>query len=45
MDHALVKLAGEVSWDTIETKFGGLFLKEGRSSIAIRKIAGMLLLK
>lgn len=45
MDHPLVKLAQEISWDKIEAEFEGLFSKEGRPSIAIRKIAGMLLLK
>ena len=45
MDHPLVKLAHEISWDKIEAEFEGLFSKEGRPSIAVRKIAGMLLLK
>ena len=45
MEHPLVKLAGEISWDKIEAEFEGFFSKEGRPSIAIRKIAGMLLLK
>jgi IS5 family transposase len=45
MDHPLVKLGGEISWDKIEEEFSGLFSEQGRPSIAIRKIAGMLLLK
>lgn len=45
IDHPLVKLAHEISWDKIEAEFEGLFSKEGRPSIAVRKIAGMLLLK
>ncbi|MGX5686879.1 transposase [Chryseobacterium cucumeris] len=45
MDHPLVKLAGEISWDKIEAEFSGLFSEQGRPSVAIRKIAGMLLLK
>jgi len=45
MDHPLVKLAQEISWDKIEEEFSGLFSEQGRPSIAIRKIAGMLLLK
>jgi transposase, IS5 family len=45
MDHPLVKLAEEIFWDKIEAEFESLFSKDGRPSIAIRKIAGMLLLK
>ena len=30
MDHPLVKLAHEISWDKIEAEFEGLFSKEGR---------------
>lgn len=45
MEHPLVKLAQEISWDKMETEFANLFSEGGRPSIAIRKIAGMLLLK
>jgi len=45
MEHPLVKLAQEISWDKMETEFEKLFSESGRPSIAIRKIAGMLLLK
>ncbi|MDR2122706.1 MAG: hypothetical protein LBP34_06215 [Flavobacteriaceae bacterium] len=45
MGHPLVKLAQEISWDKIELKFSGMFSDQGRPSIAIRKIAGILLLK
>ncbi|WP_336690900.1 MULTISPECIES: IS5 family transposase [unclassified Chryseobacterium] len=45
MEHPLVKLAHEISWDKMESEFENLFSEGGRPSIAIRKIAGMLLLK
>ncbi|WP_326983158.1 transposase [Chryseobacterium sp. MYb264] len=45
MEHPVVKLAGEISWDKMESEFEKLFSENGRPSIAIRKIAGMLLLK
>ena len=45
MEHPLVKLAHEISWDKMEIKFEKLFSEGGRPSLAIRKIAGMLLLK
>ena len=45
MEHPLVKLANEISWDKMEAEFEKLFSQGGRPSIAIRKIAGMLLLK
>lgn len=45
MEHALVKLADEISWEKMEAEFEKLFSEGGRPSIAIRKIAGMLLLK
>ncbi|MCC9033035.1 IS5 family transposase [Chryseobacterium sp. C-39] len=45
MEHPLVKLANEISWDEMEAEFEKLFSQGGRPSIAIRKIAGMLLLK
>lgn len=45
MEHPLVKLANEISWDKMEEEFEDFFSEQGRPSIAIRKIAGMLLLK
>lgn len=45
LGHPLVKLAGEFSWDAIEQKFENLYSTQGRPSIPIRKIAGLLLLK
>lgn len=45
MEHPLVKLAHEISWDKMESEFENLFSEGGRPCIAIRKIAGMLLLK
>ncbi|WP_228409182.1 transposase, partial [Chryseobacterium sp. HMWF001] len=35
----------EISWDKMESEFEKLFSENGRPSIAIRKIAGMFLLK
>lgn len=45
MEHPLVKLAQEISWDKMESEFEKLFSESGSPSIAIRKISGMLLLK
>jgi IS5 family transposase len=45
MEHPLVLLANEISWDDMEAEFEKLFSESGRPSIAIRKIAGTLLLK
>ena len=45
MEHPLVKLAHEISWEKMEQEFAKLFSEQGRPSVAIRKIAGMLLLK
>jgi len=45
MEHPLVKLSHGISWDKMEAEFEKLFSEGGRPSIAIRKIAGMLLLK
>ena len=45
LGHPLVKLAQEVSWDKMEVEFQNLYSEQGRPSIPIRKIAGMLLLK
>jgi IS5 family transposase len=43
--HPLVKLAAEFSWDKLEQEFQKLYSDQGRPSIPIRKIAGLLLLK
>lgn len=45
LGHPLVKLAQEISWDKMEVEFQNLYSEQGRPSIPIRKIAGMLLLK
>jgi IS5 family transposase len=45
LSHPLVKLAQEVSWDKMEVEFQNLYSEQGRPSIPIRKIAGLLLLK
>lgn len=43
--HPLVKLSQELPWDKIESAFKDLYSEQGRPSIPIRKIAGLLLLK
>ena len=45
LGHPLVKLADEVAWDKMELEFQNLYSDQGRPSIPIRKIAGLLLLK
>ncbi len=45
LGHPLVKLSQEVSWDKMEFEFQNLYSEQGRPSIPIRKIAGLLLLK
>ena len=45
LGHPLVKLANEFSWDKMELEFQNLYSGQGRPSIPIRKIAGLLLLK
>lgn len=45
LEHPLVKLAQEIPWEKMEFEFEKLYSHQGRPSIAIRKIAGMLLLK
>ena len=45
LEHPLVKLSQEFSWDKMELEFQNLYSEQGRPSIPIRKIAGMLLLK
>jgi transposase, IS5 family len=44
-EHALIKLADEISWDKMESAFQNFYSVQGRPSVPIRKIAGMLLLK
>ena len=43
--HPLVKLSGEISWSSMEVEFKNLYSDQGRPSIPIRKIAGLLMLK
>jgi IS5 family transposase len=38
-------LANELAWDKMELEFQNLYSEQGRSSIPVRKIAGLLLLK
>lgn len=45
MEHPLVQLAHELDWDHLEQEFEKFFSTHGRPSVAIRKIAGLLLLK
>lgn len=45
LGHPLVKLAAEISWDKMELEFQNLYSQQGRPSIPIRKIAGLLLWK
>lgn len=45
LSHPLVKLAGEISWDRMEQEFKDLYSDQGRPSIPVRKIAGLLLIK
>ena len=45
LNQALVVLSKEVDWNWIETELKGYYSREGRPSIPIRTIVGMLLLK
>lgn len=45
LGHPLVKLADEVAWDKMELEFQNLYSDQGRPSIPIRKIAGLLMIK
>jgi IS5 family transposase len=45
LGHPLVKLANEVAWNKMELEFENLYSEQGRPSIPIRKIAGLLMLK
>lgn len=45
LGHPLIKLADEVAWDKMELEFQNLYSDQGRPSIPIRKIAGLLMIK
>lgn len=45
LGHPLVKLAHELDWNKMELEFQKLYSDQGRPSIPLRKIAGLLLLK
>ena len=45
LEHPLVKLSQEIAWDKMAIAFQNLYSEQGRPSIPIRKIAGLLLLK
>jgi IS5 family transposase len=45
LNHPLVKLSKEISWDNLEFSLSDLYSTQGRPSVAIRKIAGLLILK
>ena len=45
MRHPLVILTQEIDWQKMEFEFKSLYSDQGRPSIAIRKIAGLLMLK
>lgn len=43
--HPLVKLTEEINWLSMEDEFKDLYSEQGRPSIPIRKIGGLLMLK
>lgn len=45
LEHPLVKLAQQIDWEKMEVELQNLYSTQGRPSIAIRKIAGLLMLK
>lgn len=45
LEHPLVKLAGELKWSKMEIELQNLYSDQGRPSIPLRKIAGLLMLK
>jgi transposase, IS5 family len=45
LEHPLVKLAHELDWSKMELHCQDLYAQQGRPSIPIRKIGGLLLLK
>ena len=45
MNHELVRLSHELDWVWLEEQLGSYYADQGRPSIPVRKIAGLLLLK
>jgi len=45
LGHPVVKLADEIAWAKMELGFQNLYSEQGRPSIPIREISGLLLLK
>lgn len=45
MDHELIRLSAELDWNWLEAELRPFYATEGRPSVPVRKIAGMLLLK
>lgn len=45
MKHELVLLTNEIDWNWIEEQFKGYFATDGRPSVPVRKMVGLLLLK
>lgn len=45
MDHELVHLAQHIDWGEVENEFKGYFSDNGRPSVPIRKMVGLMLLK
>lgn len=45
IDHELVHLAQHIDWDEVEKEFKGYFSENGRPSVPIRKMVGLMLLK
>lgn len=45
LNHELVLLSQEIDWDWIEKELSGYYSSEGRPSVPIRTMVGMLLLK
>ncbi|MEA4839584.1 MAG: transposase [Bacteroidales bacterium] len=45
MDHELVHLAQRIDWSEVENEFKGCFSQDGRPSVPVRKMVGLMLLK
>ncbi len=45
LEHELVRLAGTIGWDWIDTELSGCFSEEGRPGLTTRFMVGLLLLK
>ena len=45
MNHELVQLAKQIDWDELENEFKGYFSENGRPSVPVRKMVGLMLLK